>query len=182
MKFLKTAAVVIGGLLPFMVAVAPANASSVTYDWTLTGPAASLGGIPFPASGTITATVSTHGGETVTGITGTIDGSTITGLAAGGDNLLFPSGTSPLDTSGIDFTTASGQTFNIFSFFAEGSPPSGNAYGELGGGAFGVGTFTLTPVAATPLPSTWGMMLLGLGVLGFMGYRRRGNKMTFAAV
>jgi len=28
-------------------------------------------------------------------------------------------------------------------------------------------------ISATPLPSTWGMMLLGLGVLGFMGYRRR---------
>jgi len=27
-------------------------------------------------------------------------------------------------------------------------------------------------ISATPLPATWGMMLLGLGVLGFMGYRR----------
>ena len=32
-------------------------------------------------------------------------------------------------------------------------------------------------VSATPLPSTWGMMLLGLGVLGFMGYRRRSSTM-----
>jgi hypothetical protein len=28
-------------------------------------------------------------------------------------------------------------------------------------------------VAATPLPSTWGMMILGVGLLGFMAYRRR---------
>lgn len=31
---------------------------------------------------------------------------------------------------------------------------------------------SLSITAATPLPSTWGMMLLGLGVLGFLGYRR----------
>lgn len=32
---------------------------------------------------------------------------------------------------------------------------------------------SLSITAATPLPSTWGMMLLGLGVLGFLGYRQR---------
>jgi PEP-CTERM motif len=36
-----------------------------------------------------------------------------------------------------------------------------------------IGSISATPVAATPLPSTWGMMILGLGVLGFMGYRRK---------
>jgi hypothetical protein len=35
-------------------------------------------------------------------------------------------------------------------------------------------------VSAVPLPSTWGMMLLGLGVLGFMGYRQK-NKMALTA-
>jgi len=34
-------------------------------------------------------------------------------------------------------------------------------------------TFASGSVSATPLPSTWGMMLLGLGVLGFIGYRHR---------
>ena len=33
------------------------------------------------------------------------------------------------------------------------------------------GSISATSTAATPLPSTWGMMILGLGVLGFMGYR-----------
>jgi PEP-CTERM motif len=35
-------------------------------------------------------------------------------------------------------------------------------------------------ISATPLPSTWGMMLLGLGVLGFMGYRRRNTAASYA--
>jgi hypothetical protein len=40
---------------------------------------------------------------------------------------------------------------------------------------------SLTITAATPLPATWGMMLLGLGVLGFMGYRRRRDGSALAA-
>ena len=35
-------------------------------------------------------------------------------------------------------------------------------------------------VSATPLPPTWGMMLLGLGVLGFMGYWRKRNDNVIA--
>jgi hypothetical protein len=40
---------------------------------------------------------------------------------------------------------------------------------------------SLSITAATPLPSTWGMMLLGLGVLGFMGYRRKRNGVALSA-
>jgi hypothetical protein len=36
-------------------------------------------------------------------------------------------------------------------------------------------------ISATPLPSTWGMMLLGLGVLGFLGFRRRSTMALNAA-
>jgi hypothetical protein len=70
----------------------------------------------------------------VTAITGTVNGSTITALNTfnGGDNLLFPTGTTFLSTHGISFVTAAGQDINIFSFFPQGTPPSGNAYGELG--------------------------------------------------
>jgi hypothetical protein len=163
-----------------------ANASTVTFDWTLSGPAASLGGVPLPGSGTITATVGTNG-DTVTGITGTIGGSTITGLttADGSDNLIFPSGTAPLDTKGLAFT-AGGETIDIFSFFAEGSPPSGNAFGEIVFGSssgFGVGTFSLSPaVSATPLPPTWTMMLSGLLGLALVLYRKekRGTALRVA--
>ena len=31
-------------------------------------------------------------------------------------------------------------------------------------------------VAVAPEPSTWGLMLLGFGALGVMGYRRRGRE------
>jgi len=40
---------------------------------------------------------------------------------------------------------------------------------------------TMSITAATPLPSTWGMMLFGLGVLGFMGYRRKNRPTPSAA-
>ena len=36
-------------------------------------------------------------------------------------------------------------------------------------------------ISATPLPSTLGMMLLGLGVLGFLGFRRRNTMASNAA-
>jgi PEP-CTERM motif-containing protein len=42
------------------------------------------------------------------------------------------------------------------------------------------GTLTIS-AAATPLPATGGMMLLGLGVLGFMGYRRKRDGGVLAA-
>ena len=104
-----------------------------------------------------------------TSIAGTINGSMILALNTfnGVDNLLFPTGTTFLSTHDISFVTAAGQDINIFSFFAQGTPPSGNAYGELSSNpsGFGVGTFTLS--AAVSEPSTWAMMLLGFAGLGF---------------
>jgi hypothetical protein len=173
MKF-KAAAVATCCLLLIGFAAKPAAATTVTFDWSLTGPAASLGGVPVPASGTLTANVGTHGDQ-VMSITGTADGSTITGLTSFGaaDNLLFPNsnGTSLLDGLGLSFVTASGLDVNIFGFYPIGTPVSGNAYGEIAGpGGFGVGTFA---ISATPLPPTWTMMLAGLAVAGFLVYRRQ---------
>jgi hypothetical protein len=180
MKFLKIATFVIGCLLPLTATMAPSRATTVTFEWTLSGPAPSLGGVPFPGSGTIAATVSASGGDTVTGITGTVNGSMITGLNTfnGADNLLFPAGTTFLSTHGISFVTAAGQDINIFSFFPQGTPPSGNAYGELSTNpsAFGVGTFA---ISAVPEPSTWAMMLLGFTGLGFAFHRSK-RKGSFA--
>jgi hypothetical protein len=179
MKFLKSAALAVG-ILTFAVMTVPAEAATVTFDWTLTGPAPGLGGVPFPGSGTITATVSAVGGDPVTAITGTINGSMITALNTfnGGDNLLFPTGTTFLSTHGISFVTAAGQNINIFSFFPQGTPPSGNAYGELSSNpsGFGVGTFT---ISAVPEPATWAMMLLGFAGLGF-AFRQSRRKVSMA--
>jgi hypothetical protein len=44
------------------------------------------------------------------------------------------------------------------------------------------GTLTISAeVSATPLPATWGMMLLGLGVLGFLGLRAKPKSRLAAA-
>jgi hypothetical protein len=53
--------------------------------------------------------------------------------------------------------------------------PTGNAYEEIASnpGVFGVGIFTLTPVAAVPEPSTWAMMILGFVGVAFMTRRRK---------
>ena len=80
-----------------------------------------------------------------------------------------------VSTGGFAFVTDTGVDVDIFSFFAQGSVPSGNAYGEETTIGFGVGTFAMSAVATTsaaPEPSTWAMMTLGFGGLGLLGYRR----------
>jgi hypothetical protein len=182
MKFAKlSAALMIAGLLPLAAASAPARAE--VFDWSLTGPAPDLGGVPFPGSGTITASAAGATGvwdiDTITGI---VNGSEITGASAfeGADNKLFTNGFAFVSTSGISFETASGQSINIFSFFGQTTPPTGNAYGELASnpGGFGVGTFTLS---AVPEASTWAMMAIGFAGLGLAGYRASQKRAAAAA-
>jgi hypothetical protein len=81
MKFAKSfAALMIAGLLPLAAASSPAIAE--VFDWSLTGPAPSLGGVPFPGSGTITASpTGSTGVFAIDTITGTVNGSDITGTS-----------------------------------------------------------------------------------------------------
>jgi hypothetical protein len=181
MKSAKLFAVLmIAGLLPLAAAVAPASAK--VFDWSITGPAPDLGGVPFPGSGTITATLTSSPGVwDIDTITGTVDGSAITGTSTfrGADNELFTNGFAFVSTVGIAFETAAGQSVNIFSFFGQETPPTGNAYGEFASpGGFGVGTFTLT---AVPEASTWAMMVIGFAGLGMAGYRASQKRVTAAA-
>ena len=167
-------------------AFTPAQAATMTYDWSLTGPAASLGGFTGTGSGTLTVTTGVNG-DILTSFLGQVNGNTITALlspSTAADNLIFPVGTtfgsggssyvsaSNLDPNGFEFQTSQG-TFHIFGFYAPNSTDVtiGNNYGEIAPGGFGVGTFALT--AAVPEPSTWAMMLLGFVGLTFLGYRRR---------
>lgn len=79
MKLTKVA-LAIAVLLPLGAAVAPASAATLTFDWTLTGPAAALGGVPDPGSGVLTVTTNANGADTLTSISGPIGGSAVTGL------------------------------------------------------------------------------------------------------
>jgi hypothetical protein len=180
MKFAKSiAALMIAGL---PLGAAMERASAEAFDWSLTGPAPGLGGVPFPGSGTITASPTQSAGVwSIDTITGVVNGSQITGTSTfeGADNLLFTNGFAFVSLSGVSFVTAAGQSVNIFTFDGQGTPPTGNAYGELTSnpGGFGVGTFTLT---AVPESSTWALMLIGFAALGVAGYRasRKGGAAT----
>ncbi|WP_213769866.1 PEPxxWA-CTERM sorting domain-containing protein [Bradyrhizobium sp. dw_78] len=192
--FFKTSA--LAAACFFSVAATAAHADVLTFDWTLTAPAASLGGFTDTGSGTITVTTGSTG-DIVTAITGEIGGNAITellptGTLNGNDNLLFPIGTkfgtgrnaytstSDLDPNGIGFATSAGN-FDIFGFYAPDSTDvtAGNNYGEEGPVPFGVGTFAIT--AAVPEPSTWAMMILGFFGIGAMAYRRRKGSAVLAA-
>ncbi len=173
MKSHILAALLLGGAM----SLAAVSANAATYVWTLTGPAASLGGFAEDGSGSLT-TGLVGGKLGITGITGQIGGSAITGLITsnGADNLFFPSDPLDLlDTKGLGVTTASGQSIDIFSFFAPGSTgidPTHNNYGEIGAGSFGVGTFSAT---AVPEPGVWALFIAGVFGIGAL-LRRRGGR------
>ncbi len=173
---LKAIAFAMGALLPL---AAMANADAKTFEWTLTGPLTSLGGVPDAGAGTLTASL-TGGNWEVDSISGLLGTGVITGLSgfAGADNLLFPQRATYLDTNGLSVSTTLGD-INIAGFFSIGTTPSGNAYGEyLSNGGFGVGTFSVS--SAVPEPSTWAMMLIGFGGIGYLASRKLKTKTSLA--
>jgi hypothetical protein len=104
------AAMMIAGILPLASASEPASAK--VFDWSLTGPAPNLGGVPFPGSGTIDASPTESTGVwSIDAITGVINGSEITGTSTfrNADNLLFTNGFAFVSTVGISFETAAGK-------------------------------------------------------------------------
>jgi hypothetical protein len=57
-------------------------------------------------------------------------------------------------------------------------PPGGQSASLI---ANEIGNVQIGAVSAVPLPSTWGMMLMGLIGLGFMGYRQKSKPLLIAA-
>jgi len=172
MKTLRFTALMLGGAL----SLAAASAGATTYEWTLTGPSASLGGFAYDGSGTLT-TGEIAGQTEITGIAGEIGGNAITGLSSffGADNKFFPT-TTLLDTRGLGVETASGQLIDVFSFYAPNATDiaPGNNYGEFTSnpGSFGVGTFS---ASAVPEPGSWALFILGALAAG-AALRRRASR------
>jgi PEP-CTERM motif len=127
--------------------------------------------------------------------TGNINGAAITGLSpyAAADNVFItPSSTTPYFASygGISFVTTNA-IYNISSYGVNGlnmsiadslTDPVG--YGTYNRGLnfsivsdnglnYTVATYADFNVAAVPEPETYGMMLLGLGLIGFIARRRK---------
>jgi type 1 fimbria pilin len=70
------------------------------------------------------------------------------------------------DAGGLSFFEGSGTQALVFDFFVSvGTVTMSGQSGTL--------TYDFTPaVAAVPEPSTWAMMTLGFGLMGFLGYRK----------
>ena len=154
-----------------IVTATNASATVETFNWKLTGGLPSLGFAPLQGGGTLTAASNGDGSWTVDAVTGEVGGLTISGVTHFflSDNLVDPAGLTQISTDGFAFVTDTGVDVDIFSFFAQGSVPSGNAYGEETSIGFGVGTFSMS---AVPEPSTWAMMTIGFAGMGLFASRR----------
>ena len=166
------------------------SANAATYDF-------SFSGSDYSGSGMFT-TSGSSSPFTVTGVTGTASSpffnsgitSTITGVSGyySADNLLFipptsgPSGSYYVDYYGISFSTADGDLFNLAYVPSEPGLEiwDGVIVASVNNpnGSYGDSPINLT-VTATPLPSTWTMLIGGLVGLGFLACR--GSKKSSAA-
>lgn len=112
------------------------------------------------------------GGHDLISLLGLGSGSYNVGITVSGQNLAFSGA-----TSNLNGTTGVVLDFNNLSFF--GVNYSGNGpfvldlAGTAGAGANYSGTYT---VSAVPEPETYGMLLGGLGLLGFIARRRAAKK------
>jgi hypothetical protein len=200
MKFALASAFSVGFALSLTAMMLPADAATLTFDWSATAPAPSLGGFPFTGSGTLTATTG-PGGDLVTNITGSFTNGTVTDTVTGvgplnasptfmTNNLIFPIGTTfmgppvvtpptesytsvaNLDIHGLAFETNAG-VFIIASQVQPNSTllPTGNFYSQVpAGGGFGVGLFNLSEI---PVPAALPLFATGIGGLGLLGWRRK---------
>jgi hypothetical protein len=208
-KLVLAAAAATSVLVSFQIP--EANASGVvveTFSWVFSGTYTfgTLNGDSVSGSGTLEATNSGGNSYSVDSISGTVDGLSVTGLAdyALPDQTVYWPGSPQLDFAGLAFTVTGGQAYNLFFIDGSSGMPGGPnpdnptwdcgvaGYCLIGPGTVGTTgldpdsqatiSFLLAPVA-TPLPSTWFMLLGGLIGLGFFAYRgTRKNISALAAV
>lgn len=165
------------------LAATPASAAQYMFSFqTSTAPGSQLFGGPATGSGIFTTsdTPTQVLGQTafrILSITGTVNGSAIVAptLAAGYGNY-FTTGPTFLDGSGVNFRTVAQPTIAFFNQSNNGlyrintTNPFTSSYLDA----------RSSLVAAVPEPATWGMMILGFGVLG--GAIRRARAGTRVAL
>jgi hypothetical protein len=175
-------------LLSAAVLAGPAQANTIVEDFTVNGTAVINNSNDFGITSSSFADFNTAVG-TLTGVTLSFSGtanSTSTDLAAfldvttasnlqeefflgsgaqvgPGSFSISANGTDSADLSKFE---GSGTQALVFDFFVAGGAVTMS-------GQSGTLTYDFTPaVAAVPEPSTWAMMTLGFGLMGFLGYRK----------
>jgi hypothetical protein len=173
-----------------------AQAATWLVDYTATD-----GANPTEASVTLELSdvLNAVGGYDVTGISGQVDGDAITGLIANPgqpfpsysadgwfvfDNVVWSSGAPVLSSSGLLFSGASGDEYNLFSDDAS-TYELYDARAGVGYVAHSVGAITASEVpllgdgpsidsVGVPEASSWAMMIVGFGCIGaVLRHRRR---------
>jgi hypothetical protein len=190
-------------ILPLIAFQVP-QAKAVTFDWSYSGTVTSgVGtGNAVSGSGTLDAVLNSGNQYIVDAIAGTANGLTVTGLTgySGEDQLIYwPGAPNQLDFGGVAFL-AGGEAFNFYYLFGSSGTSTPGTYdcGAVGYCLVGPGisghagdsdhdplaqiSFEASPVGATPLPSTWSMLLCGFFVIGFMAIRGTRKKRADAAL
>jgi hypothetical protein len=170
---MKKLAVLLAVIVMFCL---PGMASAYLFNFDYSGTGVT-------ASGTFTADSISSGVYLITGISGVRNNQNITSFVTGGstpfqykdtliDNVLImpnnPAFLSNTNSSGFDFGTISGDEFNPYY--------SGGKYYEWkidGGPSIELTTFNVT-ASSVPIPPT--VYLLGAGLLGLVGLRRKFRK------
>lgn len=160
----------IGAAIAALTAV-PASAAQFVFDFS-TSTALFGGSVSGNGVFTTSDTPMTINGQTaflVTGISGTFNGSAITTPTLATFGNYFTTGPTFVDGSGIRFNTTTTSNISLF-YDANQQSYRVNA---INLGRSSLVNATSARVAAVPEPATWGMMLIGFGVIGAAMRRRR---------
>jgi hypothetical protein len=161
MKWLTRMGVVVFAVFATLASTTSARADSFGFSYSGSG---------FTASGTLTTDPLSDGSYLITGLSGTQNGQTMTILDPGeflsNDNLLYPSAPF-LDFDGLSFV-ADGIDYNVFFNSNTSAGPVGY-YIASEADIFG----SAISFSVTPAPEPLSVLLLGFGLLGVLGLRKR---------